>query len=111
MFAAAYGIPQFSGDDLASGDENLRALADHAALNHTQAMEKILRVGSPAREICEAAKESGADLLVLGSHGSTGWRYFCIGSTAEHVVRAAPCSVLVVREKEHDFGTGAVAPH
>lgn len=33
----------------------------------------------------------------------TGWKHFAIGSTAERVVRAARCPVLVVREKEHDF--------
>jgi hypothetical protein len=39
----------------------------------------------------------------MAAHGYTGWKHFCIGSTAERVVRAAPCPVLVVREKEHEF--------
>ena len=69
----------------------------------------VARVGSSVRsglaafEIVEAAKELDVDLIVLATHGYTGWKQFAIGSTAERVVRAAPCPVLVVREKEHEF--------
>jgi len=42
-------------------------------------------------------------MIVIATHGYTGWKHFAIGSTAERVVRAAPCPVLVVREKEHEF--------
>jgi universal stress protein A len=51
----------------------------------------------------EAAKDFDVDLIVIATHGYTGWKHFCIGSTAERVVRAAPCPVMVVREKEHEF--------
>ncbi|MDQ2919170.1 MAG: universal stress protein [Verrucomicrobiota bacterium] len=63
----------------------------------------VVRTGLPAHEIVQAAKDLDADLVLLGNAGVTGWRHLCIGSTAEHVVRAAPCSVLVVREKERPF--------
>ena len=69
----------------------------------------ITRVGSDVRcglasiEIVDAAKELDVDLIVIATHGYTGWKHFAIGSTAERVVRAAPCPVLVVREKEHEF--------
>jgi nucleotide-binding universal stress UspA family protein len=63
----------------------------------------IIRCGLPAFEIVEAAKELDSDLIVIATHGYTGWKHFAIGSTAERVVRAAPCPVLVVREKEHEF--------
>jgi universal stress protein A len=69
----------------------------------------VTRVGSSVRsglaaiEIVEAAKELDVDLIVIATHGYTGWKHFAIGSTAERVVRAAPCPVLVVREKEHEF--------
>lgn len=59
--------------------------------------------GLAAHEIVEAAKELDVDLIVIATHGYTGWKHFAIGSTAKRVVRAAPCPVLVVREKEHDF--------
>ena len=62
-----------------------------------------LRTGVATHEIVEAAKELDVDLIVIATHGYTGWKHFAIGSTAERVARAAPCPVLVVREKEHDF--------
>ena len=54
-------------------------------------------------EITKAAKDLDVDLIVIATHGYTSWRHLCIGSTAERVVRTAPCSVLVVREKEYEF--------
>lgn len=60
--------------------------------------ETVLRVGKPYEEIVDAAKELGADLIVIGSHGYSGvGRLLLLGSNAERVVRYAPCAVLVVK--------------
>jgi universal stress protein A len=87
----------------ANAEENLRVLVRAARESGIKRATSISRSGMPAHEIVEAAKESDVDLIVIATHGYSGWKHFCIGSTAERVVRAAPCSVLVVREKEHDF--------
>ena len=55
-----------------------------------------VRVGKPWWEIVSAARESGADLIVIATHGRTGWRHAVLGSNAERVVRHASCPVLVV---------------
>lgn len=81
----------------------LSKLAYSMAVPGTNPVESIVRTGLAAYEIGEVAKESDVDLIVIATHGYTGWKHFAIGSTAERVVRAAPCPVLVVREKEHDF--------
>ena len=52
----------------------------------------------PSIEICRVAKETGASLIVLGSHGRRGVLRRLLGSVAEATVRHAPCSVFVVRE-------------
>lgn len=52
-------------------------------------------------EICRAAKESSADLIVMGTHGRTGLRHVLLGSVAEKVVRRAPCPVLTVRPEAY----------
>ena len=58
----------------------------------------LLPDGPAAPAILSAAAELPAQLLVLGTHGRTGLnRIMALGSVAEEVVRAAPCSVLVVR--------------
>ena len=56
--------------------------------------------GKPFHEITTAAREGTADLIVLTTHGYTGLKHVWLGSTAERVVRHAPCPVLVVRELE-----------
>ncbi len=53
--------------------------------------------GAPARAIVRQAKELGASLVVVGSQGKTGFARIGLGSEAEAVVRAAPCSVLIAR--------------
>lgn len=78
----------------------LATSARNAGVRHVQS---IVRTGIATFEIVEAAKELDIDLIVIATHGYTGWKHFAIGSTAERVVRAAPCPVLVVREKEHEF--------
>jgi nucleotide-binding universal stress UspA family protein len=83
--------------------ENLRALVRASRSRGVPEAKPLLRTGVPTHEIVEAAKELDVDLIVIATHGFTGWRYFTIGSTAERVARAAPCPVLVVREKEHEF--------
>jgi len=65
--------------------------------------ECIVRIGNPYHEIVVAAKEMNMDLIILSTYGRTGLKYVFMGSTAEHVVRYAPCPVLVVREHEHEF--------
>jgi universal stress protein A len=59
----------------------------------------MLKSGRASQEITLAAKESGADLIVMGSEGYAGGSYALLGSTAERVARRAPCPVLLVREK------------
>jgi nucleotide-binding universal stress UspA family protein len=57
----------------------------------------LLRNGPAAPAIVSAASELPAQLLVVGTHGRTGLSRIALGSVAEAVVRAAPCSVLTVR--------------
>lgn len=53
--------------------------------------------GSPAAEIVKLAREEKADLLVMGTHGRTGFQHALLGSVAEKVIRKAPCPVLIIR--------------
>jgi nucleotide-binding universal stress UspA family protein len=54
-------------------------------------------IGHPAQELVKAAKDVGADLIVLGHRGHSAiWDTF-LGSVAEKVSRHAQCSVLIVR--------------
>ena len=57
---------------------------------------KFLREGTPWKEIIMSAREWPADLIVAGTHGRSGLTRLLCGSTAEGVVRRAPCPVIVV---------------
>ena len=66
-------------------------------LKDKQAYETHLISGYASTEILRLAKEHKIDLIVMGSHGLTGIAHVLFGSTADRVVRKAPCSVLTVR--------------
>jgi nucleotide-binding universal stress UspA family protein len=53
-------------------------------------------VGDPAEEIVRLAKTESVDLLVISTHGVTGWRHLVFGSVAEKIIRLADCPVLVI---------------
>lgn len=55
--------------------------------------------GKPAQRICDAATDWGADLIVLGHHSRHPIKELLLGSLNTHVIRNAPCSVLVVKRK------------
>jgi nucleotide-binding universal stress UspA family protein len=59
-----------------------------------------IRGGRPHDEIVHLAREIDADLLALSTRGHSGLKHLLLGSTAERVVRAAPCPVLVVRKRK-----------
>lgn len=61
-------------------------------------VQKVVLLGDPAHAIADYAKEKGAQLIVIPSHGRTGITRLLIGSTAERVVRLAHCPVLVLRK-------------
>jgi universal stress protein A len=64
-----------------------------------------IRIGKPWVEIIKLAKETDTDLIVVSTHGRTGFAHLLMGSTAEQIVRHAGCPVLVVRQTERDFVT------
>ena len=65
-------------------------------------VEEVIAHGEPASEIVRVARERGADLIVISSHGRTGLGRILFGSTAESVVRYAHCPVLVVKPAQGD---------
>jgi nucleotide-binding universal stress UspA family protein len=55
-----------------------------------------VRLGQPVDQICGETKEHNVDLVVISTHGHSGFNRLLLGSVAEHVVRYAECPVLVV---------------
>ncbi len=89
------------GDMIASARDTQERLAADTARRLRAAgrrTEMELREGDPAGEIVAAAREDGADLVVMGSRGHTGVTRLVLGGVAHSVLTHAPCSVLIVRD-------------
>jgi nucleotide-binding universal stress UspA family protein len=69
-------------------------------------VESSVNMGHPGQHICAQAERSGADLVVISTHGRTGLRHVLVGSVAEYVVQHAALPVLVVPAHERP----AIAP-
>jgi nucleotide-binding universal stress UspA family protein len=87
---------EIEGGARAAAQKSLKALvrrAQRAGLVATS----LLTEGSAAEQIVKSAKAKRADLLVIGTHGRSGFARLLLGSVAAHVVATAPCPVLTVR--------------
>lgn len=82
--------------ELARQRERLQQMAEEFAAHGVRATAELAD-GTPVAAICKAAEDCGAALVVMGSHGRTGFERVLLGSVAERVVRLCHTSVLVTR--------------
>ncbi|MEG4630437.1 universal stress protein [Microcoleus sp. AR_TQ3_B6] len=76
----------------------LKNYCDAAAKQGLQVEFDCKMDGDPGHSICESAQNWGADLIVLGRRGRTGFAEAFLGSVSNYVVHHASCSVLVIQE-------------
>jgi len=86
-----YGIPEPSREELNNMLSDVQAGDDQVDVQY------LLLSGHPAGAIVQLAEDEGVDLIVLGSHGRTGFSRAILGSVAEAIVRHATCPVLVCK--------------
>ncbi|HEY5999563.1 MAG TPA: universal stress protein [bacterium] len=107
---ALYAIPRYEemvgflrteGIRARLNEEAGKIVAEAAAIGAAHGVRVATTVadGAPVDRIVEAVKQSGFDLVVMGSHGHQGVERALLGSTAERVVVHAPCPVLVAKER------------
>ena len=107
-------IPAEAGVDLRYVDRVMRAL-DVAVRDELRDVAPgadipfhvYARIGKPATELVELAREVHANLVVVGSHGLVGLERLLVGSVSEKVLREANCSVEVVKG-EHTHGRASL---
>lgn len=96
-FGAEPVVPLVSPVDLrAPVQEELAKLAEDEFPSSMKVSAHV-REGAPYDQIAAAARDLGADLIIISTHGRTGISHALLGSTAERVVRHAPCPVLTLR--------------
>lgn len=102
-FATAYPdgfyveLPGLRAQLIEEATDRLEAMAEQCRAAGVTATREVA-VGRPARVIVETATSRGSDLVVMGTHGRSGFAHLVLGSVAERVVRTAPCPVLTVRD-------------
>jgi len=101
--AAAYPIDAYAINISKMQEEAVQIaterLADQAKKFKVAAERQHIMLGSAAIEIRSKAEELGSDLIVIGSHGRSGWKLL-LGSTANKVLHGAHCDILTVRVGE-----------
>jgi len=99
-----YGLPEPSSERI------LQMLEDVRPSDPTLPFEHRLVMGDPAAEIVAVAQAEQAELVVMGTHGRTGFSRLLMGSVAESVVRHAPCPVLIYRERAEKLSADQPVP-
>ena len=87
-------------------DDRAREELDKLAKSEISAEVKvktIIKTGKPFVEIIETAAEEDIDIIIIATHGHSAVEHILFGSTAEKVVRKAPCPVLTLREPIKGF--------
>ena len=101
-FAPAALVPELAEAEKAHAIAVARAAVATAAAAAVDATAEV-RNGIPASEICDAAAETGARMVVVGAHGWGAVRRVVFGSVSSQVLHDAPCPVLVVRMTEAEL--------
>jgi nucleotide-binding universal stress UspA family protein len=95
----AFNVAEVLQEMEAAANDSLRAIMEEK-IPGTVASSSIVAHGGPADEIVRIASDQNADLIVIATHGLTGWRRFVFGSVAQRVVRLARCPVLTICSPE-----------
>ena len=82
---------------VSEGRKLLNKAVEYARNKYGIVVEDKLRIGHPANDIIEEAKEWRADLVIIGAKGVSGLERLLLGSVAEAVAHHADCNVLIVR--------------
>src|SRR5438552_3411339 len=84
-------------EDITKAKEYLTTITTLAILDGIAVKTEVLP-GDPALTIFPVARSSHADLIVMCSHGETGFKRWMIGSVSQKVARHSPIPVLILRE-------------
>lgn len=115
--SSVFGDPDTSPLDITLADvyEDLglpmpEPAPDYDLFELIEITETEVDAGPPAEAILETVQDEEIDLVVMGTHGRTGWRRGVLGSVAETVTRRAPCPVLTVRPLDAEVADRAWPP-
>lgn len=91
--AYAINMTKLQEEAMTIAAQRLAGIADKHGIGSDR---QLVLAGSAATEIRAKAEELSADLIVIGSHGNSGWKLL-LGSTANKVLHGASCDIMTVR--------------
>lgn len=91
--AYAINMTKLQEEAMAIASQRLASIAEKHGIT---AERQLILAGAAATEIRSKAEELGVDLIVIGSHGTSGWKLL-LGSTANKVLHGASCDIMTVR--------------
>jgi universal stress protein A len=95
--SASFNVASYQQELEGQAQKSLKNMAEQKITLGVTAVTEVL-IGNAAGEVIRYAGENRIDLIVIATHGLSGWRRFISGSTTEQIVRQASCPVLTIRK-------------
>jgi nucleotide-binding universal stress UspA family protein len=93
--ATSFDVPLYQQQLAIFAEKRLKELVTRHIPGEVRTRDMVT-TGDPSDEILHIAAGEHVDLIVIATHGETGWRRLVFGSVAEQVVRHSPCPVLTI---------------
>lgn len=102
--AISHALSGFEKKIETATNEKLEQLAREIHLKSGITLQIRTEVGRIYKKICAVAEEIDADIIIMGTHGSSGYQKFSVGTNTSRVVQEAPCPVLSVQTHAKGLG-------
>jgi nucleotide-binding universal stress UspA family protein len=95
--SASFNVASYQQELEGQAEKSIKTLVEQKVSKGVNVVTEVL-IGNAAGEVIRYATEKNIDLIVIATHGLSGWRRFISGSVTEQIVRQAVCPVLTIRK-------------
>jgi nucleotide-binding universal stress UspA family protein len=95
--SASFNVDSYQQELEGQAKKSLKTLSDEKVGTGLKLITEVL-IGNASGEVMRYANDKSIDMIVIATHGLSGWRRFISGSTTEQIVRQASCPVLTIRK-------------
>ncbi len=95
--SASFNVASYQQELEGQAQKSLQSLTEQKISKGVNIVTEVL-IGNAAGEVMRYAGEKAVDMIVIATHGLSGWRRFISGSTTEQIVRQSSCPVLTIRK-------------
>lgn len=95
--SASFNVASYQQELEGQAEKSIKTLVEQKVSKGVNVVTEVL-IGNAAGEVIRYTTEKNIDLIVIATHGLSGWRRFISGSVTEQIVRQAVCPVLTIRK-------------